>query len=97
MAKLYLLIGSHKRFLSFLFFFICFLVGVNAVIAQNQIILQGKVIDERNNETIPGATILLKNDKTDLGVVTDIDGLFTLSIPFLPATIIVSYIGYRPQ
>ena len=97
MAKLYLLIGSRKRFLSFLFFFICFWIGVNAVTAQNQIILQGKVIDERNNETIPGANVLLKSDKTDLGAVTDINGLFKLEVASLPATITVSYIGYRPQ
>ena len=97
MAKLHALPGNHKRFPVFYFFFICLWNSVSAVIAQNQIILQGKVIDERNNETIIGANVLLKGDKTDLGTVTDVDGLFKLNLTSLPATVIVSYIGYRPQ
>ncbi|MDR0715021.1 MAG: TonB-dependent receptor, partial [Bacteroidales bacterium] len=36
-------------------------------------------------------------DKTNSGTATDADGLFSLNVSSLPATIVVSYIGYRPQ
>jgi TonB-linked SusC/RagA family outer membrane protein len=97
MAKLHLSVGNRKRFPVFILFLLVLWDGATGVNAQNQIILQGKVIDERNNETIIGANVLLKNEKNDLGTMTDVDGLFNLKITSLPATIVVSYIGYRPQ
>jgi TonB-linked SusC/RagA family outer membrane protein len=97
MAKLNFPTGSRKRFLFFYSFLLVAWGCVIPIAGQDKVLLQGKVIDRRSNETIIGANILLKGDKAYSGIVTDIDGLFSFDIPSLPATIVVSYIGYRAQ
>ncbi|MDR0574065.1 MAG: carboxypeptidase-like regulatory domain-containing protein [Tannerella sp.] len=100
MTKLNFEFGNRKRFL-FFFFFLFLLtawIGVRPAAGQGSVILRGKVVDARSNEPVIGANVLLKGGKADnSGTITDADGLFSLSIPALPATIAVSYIGYRPQ
>ena len=54
--------------------------------------LKGKVVDE-NNEPLPGATILVKENK--LGTSTDFDGVFNVKLPKGNYTIQVSFIGYK--
>ncbi|GHT64357.1 SusC/RagA family TonB-linked outer membrane protein [Bacteroidia bacterium] len=71
--------------------------NISIVRAQGNITIQGKVIDEHDNESIIGATITLKNTKSDSGVVTDVNGEFKLTVSSLPATIVVSYIGYKQE
>src|SRR5690606_8029668 len=53
--------------------------------------VKGKILDE-NGDPLPGATIQEKN--TTNGIISDVDGAFTLSVP-PDATLIVSYIGYK--
>ena len=55
--------------------------------------LSGTVLDE-NGEPLPGAAVMVKG--TSQGVVTDIDGVFSISVQ-RGATLVVSYIGYRDQ
>jgi TonB-linked SusC/RagA family outer membrane protein len=55
--------------------------------------IAGHVIDENTKEPIAGASVTLVKDRT--GTVTNLDGNFTLNVKSLPATISVSYIGYR--
>ncbi|GHV47471.1 SusC/RagA family TonB-linked outer membrane protein [Bacteroidia bacterium] len=71
--------------------------NISVAWAQGNITIQGKVIDERNNESIIGATITLKNAKSNSGAVTDVNGEFSLAVSSLPATIEVSYIGYKKE
>lgn len=54
-------------------------------------IIKGKVVDE-NGEMLPGATVQQKG--TTNGVITDIDGNFSISVPS-DATLIISFVGYR--
>jgi TonB-linked SusC/RagA family outer membrane protein len=54
-------------------------------------IIKGKVVDE-NGEVLPGATVQQKG--TTNGVITDIDGNFSISVPS-DATLIISFVGYR--
>lgn len=61
-------------------------------LAQNRTV-SGTVTDI-NGEPIIGASVLL--DGTTIGVVTDLDGKFSISAP-LDGTIIISYIGYKQQ
>ena len=61
-------------------------------LAQN-IQLNGTVTDV-SGESVIGASVLEKG--TTNGVITDIDGNFTLSVS-PKATIIISYVGYAPQ
>jgi hypothetical protein len=56
-----------------------------------EITVKGKVVDE-NGESLPGATVQQKG--TSHGVVTDIDGNFSISVPS-DATLVVSYVGYK--
>jgi Ca-activated chloride channel family protein len=57
-------------------------------------IITGTVVDPGNN-TIPGVNVVLKG--TTAGTVTDVNGLFSISVPEGNATLIFSYIGYKTQ
>lgn len=59
---------------------------------QKNIKITGQVFDE-NGETIPGANVMVKDNKS-LGTMTDQDGKFTLSVP-TNATLVISFIGYQ--
>ena len=56
-------------------------------------IIRGKVLDE-TGEPLIGASVKVK--KTGQGVVTDIDGNFSLGVSSTDETIVISYIGYEP-
>lgn len=55
------------------------------------ITVTGKVLDE-TGEPLPGATV--QQEGTTNGIITDIDGNFSLSVPS-DATLIVSFIGFK--
>lgn len=57
--------------------------------------ITGVITDAHTGETIVGASIMIKG--TTMGCVTDIDGRFVLPVDKLPATIVVSYVGYQPK
>ena len=57
--------------------------------------ISGKVTDE-SGQPLPGVTILLKG--TTVGVVTDIDGLYSLQIPSSESiTFVFSFVGMKTQ
>ena len=58
------------------------------------ITIQGKVVDS-NGEPIIGANVLVQG--TTNGIITDLDGNFTLSNVDPNAKIVISYIGYKSQ
>jgi TonB-linked SusC/RagA family outer membrane protein len=97
MAKLIFLTGNHKRFLFFILFSAVSWSCVRPVMAQDNATIRGKVVDKRSGETIIGANVLFKDGGANAGTVTDFDGLFDLKVNSVPTTIVVSYIGYRPQ
>ncbi len=71
---------------------VCLLVAIIGFIsghAQRQI--SGKIISSDDSTGIPGATILVKGTAT--GVITDVNGRYTLTIPRDDQVIIVSYVG----
>ncbi len=57
--------------------------------------LQGVVTDAQTNEPVIGAGVVVKG--TQIGAVTDLDGRFSLEVPSLPATLVVSCLGYADQ
>ncbi len=57
--------------------------------------ITGVITDAHTGETIVGASIVIKG--TAKGCVTDIDGRFVLPVDKLPATLVVSYVGYQPK
>lgn len=80
----------RERVILLLLFF-AFMLPIDTL-AQN-IQLNGTVTDV-SGESVIGASVLEKG--TTNGVITDIDGNFTLSVS-PKATIIISYVGYAPQ
>lgn len=77
-----------------LFFFIfLFYLTTNCF---SQIKISGKIVDERTNEGITGASIYLNN--SSCGAQTDADGKFKLSCPTTGrAEIVFSHISYEKK
>lgn len=57
--------------------------------------ITGSVKDQKSKEPLIGATIGEKG--TSNGTTTDLDGNFKLTITQLPATLIISYVGYQTR
>ena len=61
--------------------------------AQGQVIT-GRIVDSETNETIPGATILVKG--TQNGAISDMDGIFRLELqPGQEEVLVISFVGYK--
>lgn len=60
--------------------------------AQRTVTVSGTIVDHEN-EPLIGASVMVKN--TTNGVVTNLDGEYTLSAP-ANATLVFSYVGYSP-
>ncbi|MFK1895822.1 SusC/RagA family TonB-linked outer membrane protein [Bacteroides fragilis] len=68
-------------------------MGIGLVTAQTQKVT-GVVISEEDGQPVVGASVLAKG--TTVGVITDVDGKFTLSgIPSSAKTLQISYIGMQ--
>lgn len=72
------------------------LTTAETVLMQNQQkrTVRGQVVDQ-SKLGIPGATVSIKG--TTIGVVTDIDGNFSLPVPDNGGTLVVSFVGYTTQ
>nr|HMS70924.1 SusC/RagA family TonB-linked outer membrane protein [Saprospiraceae bacterium] len=68
-------------------------VGLDVIVEEAKIIT-GRVFDA-NNEPLIGATVLEKG--TSNGVVTDIDGKFSISVDNNSTALMISYVGYVSQ
>lgn len=78
-----------KRFISLLF-----LALASTVAVWGQITVKGTVVDE-TQFPIAGANILLKGENT--GVITDMDGNFSIQVPKKSSVLVVSFIGFATQ
>ncbi len=58
--------------------------------------IQGTVIDAKTKEPLPGASVILKENK-GIGVVTDFDGKFFIEVPAGVSALIVSFVGYEEE
>jgi iron complex outermembrane receptor protein len=75
-------------------FFLLLFFSANLILAQTSI--TGKVVDAQNQESIPGANIIVVGSNT--GAVADFDGNFTLNTSSeFPLSIEVSYVGFSSQ
>lgn len=63
-------------------------------VAMQQATIKGTVVDT-NGEPVIGATISVKGTTT--GIISDIDGNFTLNGVSSKATLVVSFVGYKTQ
>ncbi|MEX2573629.1 MAG: carboxypeptidase-like regulatory domain-containing protein, partial [Balneolaceae bacterium] len=60
-----------------------------------QTTVTGTVTDASSDATLPGVNVVVQGTTT--GTVTDVDGSFSLNVPSLNDTLVVSYIGYQIQ
>ena len=65
-----------------------------AVVAQQQQVRITGTVKDANGEPIIGANVSEKG--TTNGIITDLDGKFTLNVAS-GATLVISYIGYQSQ
>lgn len=76
-------------------YFSFLLIFLNASIkAQDQSLIRGKVVEIQTEEALPGANVYWEGNPQQ-GVVTDIDGSFTINAPVLPAKLVISFIGFE--
>ena len=69
-----------------------FIVTIFSAIAQNE--LAGKV-SSTDGEPLPGVTVFVKG--TTIGAITDMEGIFKLSVPDNAEILVFSYIGMKTQ
>jgi TonB-dependent starch-binding outer membrane protein SusC len=60
-----------------------------------QVKVTGIITDATTKEPLVGVNVVL--DGTTVGVMTDVKGAFTISVPNLTGTLAISYIGYTAQ
>jgi len=70
------------------------LSAFSLVYAQQMNTVKGVIYDE-NNATLPGATIMVKGTTT--GVLSDVEGKFTIQVPSTATTLVVTFIGMVTQ
>jgi len=61
--------------------------------AQNRVI-KGTVTDQKDGSPLPGVTVIVKG-ATSNGTQTDLNGLYTLTVPASAKTLQFKYIGYK--
>ena len=66
----------------------------NNLITSQPIKITGIVTDASNGEALIGATVSIKG--TTSGVVTDVNGKFSIDVPTSEAILVISFIGYKP-
>ena len=64
-------------------------------ISAQERVVTGTVIDPATNEPLPGVAVVAKG--TGVGVVTDIDGKYRLSVPAGATTLVFQFVGFRDQ
>ncbi len=62
---------------------------------QASIMVRGKVVSFEDDEGLPGVNIRIKD--ANVGVITDIDGNYAISVPSPETVLIFSFIGYETE
>ena len=58
--------------------------------------VSGTVLDKTTNDPLIGVSVVVKG-VANAGTITDMDGKFTLKLPYAEAPLVFSYLGYQPQ
>ncbi len=74
---------------------VLFLASACTVAFGQERTITGTVTDLEANETLPGATVLIKG--TAKGTATDLDGRFSLKVAPEDKTLVVSFVGFDTQ
>lgn len=91
-------IGEKLRALTLFLFVMIFSFGISANtkdVDQSPIMITGTVVDKKTGETLIGVSVMVRG--TDQGTVTDLEGKFSIRVPYADATLAFSYVGYTSQ
>lgn len=70
--------------------------SAGVLLAQNEVVINGRVIDKQTGDVLPGASVYIKN--TFAGVAAKSDGSFQLRTTHrTPFTLVISMIGYETR
>lgn len=67
----------------------------SSMMGMQQQLVSGTVTDSETGEGLPGVNVLIKG--TVVGILTDVEGRYSLSVPDPQSTLVFSFIGYSPQ
>lgn len=71
-------------------------VGKSAVLSQQKNVRITGIVKDKKGEALPGVAVMIKG--TNIGITTDIDGKYTLTLPELKdMTLSFTYVGMKPQ
>jgi TonB-linked SusC/RagA family outer membrane protein len=84
--------ASKLRQLVLLLVFGCMWVAAGSLHAQTA---RGRVVADADGSPLIGASVMEKG--TSNGTITDVDGNFSFNLSKVPATLVVSYIGYTSE
>jgi hypothetical protein len=65
-------------------------------LAQNEKHISGQILEVDGGSPLPGANIYWESEPQK-GVVSDLDGNFTIEVSILPDKLIISYLGFTPS
>jgi hypothetical protein len=83
------------NFMKISFFLIALFLTLSMSLLAQQTV-RGTITDKDSKQTIPFATIVVKNSNPTLGVISDENGKFTLNnVPYGKQTLTVSFVGYE--
>lgn len=69
-------------------------ICISLSVLGQETVVRGTITDESSGQPLPGVNIVLMNTTT--GVVSDVDGKFSLNAP-AKGTLIVSFVGYKSR
>lgn len=82
-----------KKFSSKLWLLMLLLLSCQAAYAQTTV--SGKVTDKITGQPLIGVTVIDKDSRT--GVITDLEGNYSITLPGNEGTLMFSFVGYLPQ
>ncbi|MDR1224750.1 MAG: TonB-dependent receptor [Tannerella sp.] len=92
MTKVNIKFKTAKKIVNRIFIVLGMIFISNHSYAQ-QVKVEGLILDAATNEPVAGANVFLLNEKN--GTVADLNGAFSVNVNAFPATISISFIGYR--
>lgn len=61
----------------------------------NNFVVKGRVIDQEDGTPIPGVNVIIKG--TTIGTTTNMDGIYSITVPEENSILLFSFIGYKQQ
>ena len=87
--------SKKRKILRFKLVLLFVLLGSMSIFAQSEKTIKGTVVDTKK-EPVIGASVVLKG-KSTVGTATDVNGVFTLTVPSGNQTVVISYLGMKTK